>query len=1255
MLRGIRERFQRDRETIGEDNGTVQYPVDDKFYADLKGIVDEKASRQNPLKASVFITPAIFGKGVDDTKLGTFAFSISSGHVHFFEIWSDGDHTEFVAVAGEGAMRTLKEQICSVFSASIAPELAGYKIEGDHIPLLPPWLRPGMHCTVLNVRETFPFREMSPFESGNDPFARLITAIQSLGTDQGQVYTWLSFGWTEFDWGPYAQQYASLTGSSEIMGETYAEPMVPSGSEGEAKPAHRDLLTRAQKRAQAPRLVASLRVALFSEDPEVLAVAVETMRGTLKVFGSATNPVQVDKGEVDELLEMAGRIIVPASQGRHAVECVHSMLNTHMKEVMRGREGMAGAQSLPVLLLTSPELPLFVHLPLWSTPDRLTSLRWVKAPTPFVEKPPKIVDTLNPILVGRSLELSEPEDVYVGLEELNTHVLFLGQSGSGKTTQVENLLLQLAKAMEDKKLNATIWVVDPVGRLGELWITRAPPDAQKRTIFFEPEKTPWGMNPFALPPAANKRDYQMMAKERASTVTRIIREVSKMDTGQSQWGHRLRRIIRLIIMSLYDRGVDRPDRQLFTFMDVVRIAYAVGNEEELTKIVTEMGISSDLVVALGGYNKEARDAVLHKIERFVEPVIRDFICAEESIDFYALDQPGNIIFFSFKGFMHMPDDVATLMGSVVMSVYSSELARKHKLSWEKSSQTYLIIDEFHRTADLLSFRDILATARNIRLSLWLVYQGARQVEDEALHEEVFNNAHTKFIFTVGGGLAANLKSDLDLALGRQMAQRLQGLESYRCYLLRSGSGGVATPTPHLIRTLDFPEPVWSLEQALEYYTLKMRKFKQVQIPEKSALGIAGQSFGITGQVLEETKHEMHPALAPFNELHIKFPRAEDYPVLWAIRDYFMVDEATWPTLDELIDFLHEQHWVSGKYKNREFVIQALLRLKAGYVSQDRTQRYCIMSHGDREMDLKRSLVLLETPPAGGPLGGEEHLRTTQKFLEYYVREFMPTFMAFMPDHADNVPDGVLVMRSTDESWALTKLVAVETHMSDSEHPLRSIEQTKKRFEQGYAKVIIICTESDDERKVRGGIAKDEDLAKRLKEGTLEVFTYKMPPKTVSSSTPTPAAGSTEVHREEKPQAVISMAEMKKESDVLAAKVMKLFKKEGATHIMQKSTAIPGVTRIELVDEKGKRLIVQCEARFLNNKIRLPEVMEFIREVDRERRNHGAVGGFYITNGDFEPNCFPYEKEAKLVNLIDGVSLAALLAKKPADSAGSAKS
>lgn len=223
---------------------------------------------------------------------------------------------------------------------------------------------------------------------------------------------------------------------------------------------------------------------------------------------------------------------------------------------------------------------------------------------------------------------------------------------------------------------------------------------------------------------------------------------------------------------------------------------------------------------------------------------------------------------------------------------------------------------------------------------------------------------------------------------------------------------------------------------------------------------------------------------PFRQLNIPFPTPQDFPVLWAIRDYH-ADSGTWPTLSKLIDFIVAQPWTFGAYKSREFVVKTVERLKAGYVYVDKGE-YAIANRTDDGSALRRSLVLAETQ-APGANGNVRHLQVTHRYLEKHVREHMPNLIAFMPMvYADKLPDGVVMAKRSHTQWNTSELTAVETHVAH--HPLRALEQTVKRFAQGYSKVIVVCTSHDEAAAVKEAMALEDGLRNRVEDGQVEVLT-----------------------------------------------------------------------------------------------------------------------------------------------------------------------
>ncbi len=1070
--------------------------------------VRKRCLRQpHPLKAYAFIIPEQHEKSSE--KINAVMRSLASPHVQFFEVWSEHEHVELVVVGADSVVTHTAEQFRRIFRATPTTRLGNQT--WDFIPI-PPWLKPGLYYKVLNVRQENPFGGLGEFSENDDPLAAFISTLHALGLQNVRV--WATFGWTEHDWGAWEREYAK-SASQEIY--PTIQPVTNQGlfyPEDTDKPTagYRQTATQAEKRAQKVRLIAAFRVAVFAEDPAKLEHAVRTIQGAVRVFAVEGNVLHADPApfevthrfevnDLEALLMMAHREL--GWEGNF-----QQLLQRHIEEnVVRGRTGPS-ATPFPYLLINSDELTLFVHLPVWATERQLTGLRYKKPPTPFLRLPPKPQENVPWIDVGQAVEMDVPE-VALGVNEFAIHGLYLGSTGCGKSTLMINNLLGLVQVDTPTPTSkrSTFWVIDPQGALGDSWKRCAPQEVLARTYYFDPEKTPWGMNMLELPPYHDDQERTMMVAVKIEAVTRMIKEAAKMISGQQQWGHRLETIIRQTLLALYSRppvGQTPEPRDVPTFSEVFKVVAAISDEEALGQVAAEMQLPLNIVTLFRDYDTQAKGAVYNKLLYFVEPHIESFTCStKNNINFRDLDQPGNIIFFNFKHFMVMPTTVATLMANVIVNIYLAELFQKTRLERAEMWQTYLIIDEFHRAADLASFHDILSAARNIKLSLWLAYQGIEQLTDEALSQAVFNNCHVKFVFQVGGDIAKQVKDQLDIALGPHIAETLQTLGMHQCYLSRMGTDIMLPPPPILIRTPPPPKPLRSMQEADTLLAKQMAAFKPPVIE---------RSFSLSPPEAPQTAQtEAEAAFDVFrrSDRTLQLPRPEDYPILWAIRDFYFNGlekqrpnseggtVLSPPDFNELTQFINQQPWVVGspKHRKREFIFEAINRLKRdGWIREESVgnagkRAFILSSH-----PLYRSIVLFNTPTSNSGaanLGSQEHLDVVWRFMEETVRKHMPNFLAYMPLEASDLADGIFVPANEGgETWSLKSPVAVECHLLHrSKHWERPGEQCKKRFSQGYAGVIIVCKTNADAQTVRRKIEEDSELKPRLESSDIEICVF----------------------------------------------------------------------------------------------------------------------------------------------------------------------
>lgn len=106
------------------------------------------------------------------------------------------------------------------------------------------------------------------------------------------------------------------------------------------------------------------------------------------------------------------------------------------------------------------------------------------------------------------------------------------------------------------------------------------------------------------------------------------------------------------------------------------------------------------------------------------------------------------------------EDVASLLGSLLISKFELAAMKRASLPEEKRSDFFLYIDEF-QSFTTQSFVDILSQARKYRLNLILTHQYLAQV-DERIRNAVLGNVGTIVVFRVGPEDAQVLEKEFRL-------------------------------------------------------------------------------------------------------------------------------------------------------------------------------------------------------------------------------------------------------------------------------------------------------------------------------------------------------------------------------------------------------------------------------------------------------------------------------------------------------------
>jgi DNA helicase HerA-like ATPase len=327
--------------------------------------------------------------------------------------------------------------------------------------------------------------------------------------------------------------------------------------------------------------------------------------------------------------------------------------------------------------------------------------------------------------------------VFLDPEDFERHAYIIGSTGSGKT----NLLRVLVDGLRRSDPESVIVVLDPHGDL-------APSVAAKYegSVYFHPTRSPFTMNPLRLPSFGEAEQAKLLG---ISNLMEIFEKVFWL--GES--AVYVRYILQNAMHALYSMTAEPTFTDLYRMILLLRngeidaswLAGASGAEVSAVKEKVEFFKnlnSNSFVSALSRLELLATNGVLRKV----------FGGQDVSDDIFM--KPGSTVCVD-TGITDVGDEASYLiMAGFMMKVWYLALA-----GWSsgRKANIYMVIDEFHRIADLSQVDVMLSEARKYGLHLIMAHQHTGQLTKQAL-ESVFSNTGVKFVMHSQGGDVEKLKS-----------------------------------------------------------------------------------------------------------------------------------------------------------------------------------------------------------------------------------------------------------------------------------------------------------------------------------------------------------------------------------------------------------------------------------------------------------------------------------------------------------------
>ena len=433
------------------------------------------------------------------------------------------------------------------------------------------------------------------------------------------------------------------------------------------------------------------------------------------------------------------------------------------------------------MILNVEEIASLFHFPTPFTEiPKLHELRAKQAP------PPPLLPKEG-TLIGESRYRDEIKPIYITDEDRRRHVYVVGQTGTGKSTLVENMV------MEDINHGKGVAVVDPHGELVEHIMRQIPDNRLRDVIIFDPSdlERPLGLNMIEHDPSR--------PEERTFIVNELISIFDKLYDLKATGGPMFEQYVRNALLLLMEDTIHEPA----TLMEVARVfTDADFRKRKLGRIANP--------IVIDFWEKEAEkaggDAALQNITPYITSKFNTFtandymrvIIGQEtsSINFRRIMDEKKILLVNLaKG--SIGELNSGLLGMIVVGkILLAALGRVDVAEGERSDFA-LYIDEFQNfTTDSIAV--ILSEARKYRLNLVIAHQFIAQLTDD-IRNAVFGNVGSKITFRVGVQDAEVLVKDFQQEFDEQDLANIDNFHAYASLLIRGETArpfDFATLPPH---------------------------------------------------------------------------------------------------------------------------------------------------------------------------------------------------------------------------------------------------------------------------------------------------------------------------------------------------------------------------------------------------------------------------------------------------------------------------
>ena len=324
-------------------------------------------------------------------------------------------------------------------------------------------------------------------------------------------------------------------------------------------------------------------------------------------------------------------------------------------------------------------------------------------------------------------------------DDRRRHMYLIGKTGMGKSTVMENMIIQ------DIWNGEGVALVDPHGDFAEKILDWIPNHRINDVVYFNPSDIDFPIA-FNVMESASQEHKHLIASGLIGVFKKLWAD---------SWGPRLEYLLRNAILAL----LDYPGS---TLLGVMRILVNKEYRERVIEKCQDPVVRSFWVEEYSKYTQqfavEAIAPIQNKVGQFLSTaMIRNVVGQVKStINIREIMDEQKILIMNLsKG--RVGEDASALLGA--MMITKIQLAAMSRIDIQESERKdfYLYVDEFQNFATE-SFANILSEARKYHLDLIIAHQYVEQL-DEIVRAAVFGNVGTIMCFRVGAADAEFLETE----------------------------------------------------------------------------------------------------------------------------------------------------------------------------------------------------------------------------------------------------------------------------------------------------------------------------------------------------------------------------------------------------------------------------------------------------------------------------------------------------------------